>query len=160
MIQRTVQIMNTEEDNNWKGKMNTPTWEEELVVELNSDILKIIEGMQEDLHSFKDDNINERKENHVINEALMRNMMGGSPQGQPTHSTNKFKKEFYHKRANNPKEEGKQEHTLESQEIYYHNLSSDNSLSPCKKKQRNDGNLQGEFRKVRAPTYEGCMNTK
>ena len=59
--------------------MTTPTREEELVVELNSDILKIIEGMQEDLHSFKDDNINERKKKHAINEALMRNMMGGSP---------------------------------------------------------------------------------
>ena len=59
--------------------MTTPTREEELVVELNSDILKIIEGMQEYLHSFKDDNMNERKEKHAINEALMRNMMGGSP---------------------------------------------------------------------------------
>ena len=42
--------------------MTTPTREEELVVELNSDILKTIQSMQEDLHSFKDDNMNERKE--------------------------------------------------------------------------------------------------
>ena len=62
MIQRTVQIMNTEEDNNQKGKLNTLTWEEEeLVVELNSDILKTIQSLQADLHSLKDDNMNARK---------------------------------------------------------------------------------------------------
>ena len=49
------------------------------MVELNSDLMKTIQSMQEDLHSFKDDNMNERKEKHAINEALMRNMMGGSP---------------------------------------------------------------------------------
>ena len=79
--------MNTEEDNNRKGKMNTPTQEAELVVELNSDILKTIHSLQAELQSFREDSLNERKEHQVINEALLRNMMGGIPQGKPTHST-------------------------------------------------------------------------
>ena len=83
-------------------------------------------------------------------------MTRGIPHGQPTHSTNKSKKYFYHKRASNPKEE----HTLEPLERDYHSISSDNSLSPCRKTQINDDNLQGEFRKIRAPTYEGEMNTE
>ena len=53
--------------------------------------------LQEDLQIFKDDIMNERKEQQEINEALMQNMTGGSPHGQPTHSTKKFKKCFYHK---------------------------------------------------------------
>ena len=86
-------------------------------------------------------------------------MMGGIPHGKPTHSTNKFKKHFYHKQASSPKEEGKEEHTPEPLERDYHNFSSDDSLSPCRKKQRNDDNLQGEFKNIRAPTYGGEMNT-
>ena len=54
--------MNTEEDNSWKGKLNTPTQEEELVVELNFDMMKTIESLQADLQSFRDDNMNQRKE--------------------------------------------------------------------------------------------------
>ena len=64
--------------------------------------------MRVDLHSFKDDNMGERKEQQTINEALLQNMMGGSPRGQPTHSTNKFKKQFYHKQDSSPKEQGKE----------------------------------------------------
>ena len=71
--------MNTEEDNNRQGKLNTPTREEELVVELNSNISKTIQSLQVDLQSFKDDNMNERKEEQAINEALLRNMTGGIP---------------------------------------------------------------------------------
>ena len=63
-----------------------------MVVELNSYIMKTIQSLQIDLQSFKDDNINERKEQQAINEALLRNMMEGIPQGKTTHSTNKFKK--------------------------------------------------------------------
>ena len=104
--------MNMEEDNNQKGKLNTLTWEEEeLVVELNSDILKTIQSLQAELESFKDDNMKERKEYQAINEALPQNMTGGSPHGQPTHSTNKFKKYFFHRWARNLKEKGKEEHT-------------------------------------------------
>ena len=69
-------------------------------------------------------------------------------------------KEFCHKRASSPKEEGKEEHTPEPPERDYHSLSSDNSLSSYRKKQRNDDNLQGEFRKIRSETYEGEMNTE
>ena len=58
-IQRTVQIMNTKEDNSQQGKINTPTLKEELVVELNYDILKTIQSLQADLQSFKDHNMNE-----------------------------------------------------------------------------------------------------
>ena len=74
-IQRTIQIMNTEEDNNRQGKLNSPTREEELVAELNFDILKTTQSLQADLHSFKDDNMNEIKEQEEINEGLLHNMM-------------------------------------------------------------------------------------
>ena len=52
--------MNTKEDNSQQGNLNFPTWEEELVVELNFDLMKTIQRMQEDLQSFKHDNMNER----------------------------------------------------------------------------------------------------
>ena len=45
-------------------------------------------------------------------------------------------------------------------EKYIVSLSSDNYLPPCTKKQRNDDNLEGEVIKIRAPTYEGEMNTR
>ena len=63
--------MNTREDNNPQGKLNTSTQEAELVVELNFDIMKTIQSLQEDLQSFIDDNLNERKEHQEINEALL-----------------------------------------------------------------------------------------
>ena len=151
--------MNTEEDNSRQGKMNTPTSEVELVVELNFDILKTIHSLQEDLQSFIEHSLNERKEQQAINEALLRNMMGGSPQGKPTESTNISKREPYHKQANIPREEEKEERTTEAPEGDHHSPSNDDSLSPCKKRQRNDDNLQGEFRKIRASTYEGEVNT-
>ena len=71
--------MNMEEDNERQGNLNTPTQEAELVVELNSDILKTIQSLQVDLQSFKDDNLNERNEQQAINESMLRNMTGGSP---------------------------------------------------------------------------------
>ena len=37
--------MNIEEENTRQGKMNTPTWEEELMVELNCYILKTIQSI-------------------------------------------------------------------------------------------------------------------
>ena len=40
----------------------------------------------------------------------------------------------------------------------HHSLSSDDSLSRCRKKLRNDDNIQGEFRKIKSQTYEGEMN--
>ena len=42
----TIKIMNIEEDNSQLGKMNTPTPEEDMVVELNFDILKTIHSLQ------------------------------------------------------------------------------------------------------------------
>ena len=106
--------MNTEENNIRQGKLNTPTQDAELVVELNSNIKKTIQFLQADFQIFKDDNLNEIKEQKEINEALLQNMMGGCPQGKPTHSTNRFKKEPYHKWASIPREED--EHTLEPPE--------------------------------------------
>ena len=53
--------MNTEEDNSWKGRMNTPTPEGELVVEFNFDILKTIHSLQVELRSLREDTLNERK---------------------------------------------------------------------------------------------------
>ena len=63
--------MNTEEDNRQQGKLNTPTQEEKLVVKLNSNIMKTIQSLQADLQSFRDDNLNERKEQQEINEAFL-----------------------------------------------------------------------------------------
>ena len=74
--------MNMEEDNSQQGKMNAPTPEAKLVVELNSDILKTIHNLQAELQSFREDSLNERKEHQAINEALSRNMTGGSLQGK------------------------------------------------------------------------------
>ena len=37
-------MMNTKEDNNRQGNLNSPTQEEELVVELNFDLMKTIES--------------------------------------------------------------------------------------------------------------------
>ena len=42
------------------------------MVELNSDIMKTIQSLQANLQSFRDDNLNERKEQQAINEALGR----------------------------------------------------------------------------------------
>ena len=63
--------MNTEEYNIQQGKLNTPTKKIELVVELNSDILKTIQCLEPNLQSFRDDNLNERKEQQAINEAFL-----------------------------------------------------------------------------------------
>ena len=71
--------MNTEEYNKRQGKLNTPTQEVELVVELNFDLIKTIQSLQVDLQSFRDDNLNERKEQQATNEALLWNMTGGIP---------------------------------------------------------------------------------
>ena len=97
--------MNTEKDNNRLGKMNTPTPESDLVVELNSNILRTIHSVQAELQSLREDSLNERKEQEVINEALLRNMMGGILQGNPTQSTNRSKREPYHKWTSIPREE-------------------------------------------------------
>ena len=71
--------MNTEEDNSRQGRMKTPTPKGEIVVELNSDILKTIHSLKAELQSLIEDILNERKEQEAINEALLRNMTGGSP---------------------------------------------------------------------------------
>ena len=42
----------------------------------------------------------------------------------------------------------------------HHSPSSDESLSPRRKKQISYDTLQREFRKIRAPTYEGEVNTR
>ena len=89
--------MDTEEDNIQQGRMNTPTPEAELVMEMNSNILKTIHSLQVELGSLREDNMNERKEEQDINEALLRNMTRGSQQGKPTQSTNSSKREPYHK---------------------------------------------------------------
>ena len=125
--------MNTEEDNNWKGKMNTPTPEVELVVEMNSYILKTIHSRQAELWSLIEDSLNERKEQQAINEALLRNMMGGCLHGKPTHYTNKSKREPYHERASSPREVEK-EGTPEATKGDHHSPTSDDSLSPRRKK--------------------------
>ena len=58
----TDQFINTEEENSRRGKMTMPTPEAELVVELNSDVLKTLHSFQAELKSFREDSLNERKE--------------------------------------------------------------------------------------------------
>ena len=129
------------------------------MVELNSDILNTIHTLQAELRSFKEDSLNEIKEQQAINEALLRNMTRGILQGKPNRSTNRSKREPYHKRASSPREGEKEAHTPKAPKADHHNPSSDDSLSPQRKKQRSNDSLQGEFRKIRAPTYEGEVNT-
>ena len=93
------------------------------------------------MQSLKEDSLNERKEQQAINEALLRNMMRGSPQGRPNQSTNSSKREPYHKQASIPIEGQKEEHTLEASKGYHHSPSSNDSLSPRRKKQRSNDSL-------------------
>ena len=74
-----VQFMNTERENNRKEEMTTPTLEVNLVVELSSDVLKNLHSLQAELKSFREDSLNERKEQQAINEALLHNIMGAIP---------------------------------------------------------------------------------
>ena len=64
--------------------MTTPTPEVNLVVELDSNVLKTLHSIQVELKSFREDSLNKRKEQEAINEALLRNMTRGSSQGKPT----------------------------------------------------------------------------
>ena len=54
--------MNTKEENSQQEEMTTPTMEVNLVFELNSDVLKTLHSLQDELKSFREDNLNERKE--------------------------------------------------------------------------------------------------
>ena len=77
------------------------------MVDLNSNFMKNIQSLQEYLHSFRYDNMNERREQKEINESLLQNLIGLNPHRHPTQSTNKSKKNYHRKRrSNNPKEEG------------------------------------------------------
>ena len=49
------------------------------MVELNYDILKTIQSLEADLQIFKDDNMNEIKEQQEINEGLLWKMTRGIP---------------------------------------------------------------------------------
>ena len=71
--------MNTEEKNSQHEEMTTPTLEVNLVVDRNSDVLKTLHSLQDELKIFREDSLNERKEQQAINEALLRNMTGGIP---------------------------------------------------------------------------------
>ena len=82
-------------------------------------------------------------------------MMVGSPQGKPTKSTNSSKIELYHKWVSIPREGEKYEWTPGALKGDHHSPSSDDSLSPRRKKQRSNDSLQGKFQKIIAPTYEG-----
>ena len=96
--------MNTMEENNWKEELTTPTLEVNFMVELKYDVMKTLHNLQDELKSFREDSLNERKEQQAINEALLRNMTGGSPQGKPTQSIHRYKREPYHEQATNPRE--------------------------------------------------------
>ena len=139
-----VQFMTTKKENSWKEEMTTPTLEVNLVVELNSYVLKTLHSLQVELKSFSEESLNERKEHLAINEALLRNMTGGSLQGKPTHSTNRSKREPYHERASSPREAEK-ECTPKATKGDHHSPTSDDSLSPRRKRKINDDSLQGGF---------------
>ena len=130
--------------------MTTPTREVNLVVELNSDVLKTLHDLQSEMKSFKEDSLNERKEHRAINEALLRNMTGWSPQGKPTQSINRSKREPYHEQDGSPREAEK-EGTPEATKGDHHNPASDESLSPQRNTQRSDDSLQGGFQKNKSP---------
>ena len=87
--------------------------------------------------------MNEIKEQQAINEALLRNLMGGILQGKPTQSTNSSKREPYHKWASNPREGEKEEHTSEAPKGDHQSPSSDDSLSSKRNKQRSNESLGG-----------------
>ena len=61
--------MNTKEENTRPEEMTTPTPEVNFVVELNSDVLKTLHSLQAELKSFREDSLNEIKEQQAINEA-------------------------------------------------------------------------------------------
>ena len=104
--------------------MTTPTLEVNFVVKPNSDALINLQSLQAKLKSFREDSLNERKEQQAINEALLRNMMGGSPQGKPTESANISKREPYNEQASNPREVQK-EGTPKATKGDHHGLASD-----------------------------------
>ena len=87
-------------------------------------------------------------------------MTEGILQGNPTQSTNISKREPYHKWASSPREEEKEERTPEAPKGDHDNPSSDDSLSPRRKKPRSDDSLQVGIRKIRRLTYEGEVNTR
>ena len=60
--------------------------------------------------------------------------MGVCPQGKPTQSTNSSKREPYHKQTSIPREGEKEERTPEAPKRDLHSPSSDDSLSPQRKK--------------------------
>ena len=153
-----VQFMNTEEEKSWEEEMTTPTLEVNLVVELNSDVMKNFHSLQSEMKIFREDNINERKEQQAINKALLRNMTRGIPQGKPTQSTNRSKREPYHEKQNNPRE-AENEGTPEATKGDHHSPASDDSLSPRRKRQINDDTIHGYLKKIRALTYDGEVNT-
>ena len=86
--------------------------------------------------------------------------MRGIPQDKSTQSINSSKREPYPKWASNPRGEEKEERTPEAPKGDHHSPSSGDSLSPWRRKQRSDDSIKGEFRKVRAPPYEGEVNTR
>ena len=57
-----IKFMNTEEENSRQGEVTTPTPGVNLVVELNSDVLKNLHSLQAELESFREDSLNEIKE--------------------------------------------------------------------------------------------------
>ena len=120
--------------------MNTSTPKVNLVVKINSDVLKTLHSLQAELKSFIEYNLNERKQHQAINEALLCNITEGSPQGKPTQSTNRSKREPYHEQDGSPREAEK-EGTPEATKGDHHCPASDDSLSPWRKRQRNDDSI-------------------
>ena len=53
--------MNTQEENNLQEEMTTATLEVNLVVKLNSDVLKNLYSIQAELKIFREGSLNERK---------------------------------------------------------------------------------------------------
>ena len=92
------------------------------------------------MKSFREDSLNERKEQQAIIEALLHNMTGGSPQGKPTLSTNGYKREPYHEQSSSPTEVKKEGNPKETKGDH-HSPTSDDSLSRQRKRQRNNDNI-------------------
>ena len=54
--------MNIEEENKWQEDMTTPTSKVNLVVELNSNVMRNLHSIQDELKSIREYSLNERKE--------------------------------------------------------------------------------------------------
>ena len=75
--------MDTKNDDSEHGILNSPPREEEFVIKLNVNLrvsttskpLEMVQSLQANFHSFKDENNKERREQHELNEAMIQTLV-------------------------------------------------------------------------------------